>query len=76
MLLGEYMRKQHPPPKDYAAPVKKGLDIVKHIRIPVKHIEMARAFVMASICLAVVLPGKWGILAGVVGNAYWLYKIR
>lgn len=79
MLLAEYMRKKHPPPTTYMPPRKRGMDVAKvipSITIPVIHIEMARAFVLVSIIGAVMLPGKWGILSGVVGNAYWLYKIR
>lgn len=78
MMLGEYMRKNHPPPLTYVAPKKASKAIVefRHISIPVKEFDLARAFVMAAITGAIFLPGKWGILAGVVGNAYWLYKIR
>lgn len=79
MNLGEYMRKVHPAPLTYLPPQKaKGdlLKLVPHLSIPTKHLDMARAFVMVSIVMAFVLPGKWAILASVVGNAYWLYKIR
>ena len=78
MLLAEYMRKKHPPPTDYIEPEVKTRKLVeiKYVKIPVVHLDMARAFVMVAITGAILLPGKWGILAGVVGNAYWLYKIK
>lgn len=76
MLLSEYMRRHHPAPRTYIEPLKRGVDIVKHIDIPIKKLELARGFVMCTITLAMVLPGKWGILCAVVGNAYWIYKIR
>ena len=78
MLLAEYMRKTHPPPTTYIEPIVKKRDLLKitHISIPIVHLDIARAFVMVAITGAILLPGKWGVLCGVVGNAYWLYKIR
>lgn len=76
MLLSEYMRKNHPAPRTYIEPLKHGVDIVKHINIPIEKLELARGFVMGTLTLALILPGKWGILCAVVGNAYWLFKIR
>ena len=78
MLLAEYLRKKHPPPTDYIEPMEKKKELLKvtHISIPIVHLDLARAFVMVAITGAIFLPGKWGVIAGVVGNAYWLYKIR
>lgn len=78
MNLAEYMRANHPPPKDYIEPLHKQIDITKHLHINIRKVDLdlARGFVLCSIVGAVCLPGKWGILSGVIGNAYWLYKIR